>query len=172
MASVSIEECDESLLKGYAMSKIYELSPSGFEAENEIMFVIPLFDSHNYDYDNMTLMYREDRGREFFDADDMKNHKPTWVFHGNICYVFLNHFCGIYVKMNSSNTELNSITLQSLLFYKLENRTLELVTTFGCYNRDSSCSNMKVTQVFDFNIEKNENILCYLLYFFYIWFNH
>ena len=95
-------------------------------------------------------MYRKDKDCEFVDAEKMKVHKPTWLFYGNECYVFLNHFCGVYVGVvtSGSGVEMKSITLQSLLFYKQRKNILELVTTFGCYNRDSICSYEKVKQVF------------------------
>ena len=150
-ASVSPEECQGSRPKN-AMSKIYEFSPSGLTTQNNIMFVIPLFDSHQYEYDNMTLMYQQDSHCQFVDADDMKVHKPTWLFYGNRCYIFLNHFCKIYVekKPNSSGREVDSLTVEALLFYKQTGKILELVTTFGCYNEKSICSSNNVKQVLNF----------------------
>ena len=154
-ASVSPEECQGSHQRN-AMSKIYEFNPSGLTIQNNIMFVIPLFDSHQYEYDNMTLMYQQDRHCQFVDADDMKVHKPTWLFYGNKCYIFVNHFCKMYVskKKNISGRKVKSITLESLLFYKQDGKNLELVTTFGCHNKKSVCSTKKVEQVWNFNIVK------------------
>ena len=165
-ASVSPEECQGSRLKN-AMSKIYELSPSALTTQNNIMIVIPLFDSHQYEYDNMTLMYQQDRHCQFVDADDIKVHKPTWLFYGNKCYIFLNHFCKLYVakRKNSSGKKVKSIIVESLLFYKQTGKILELVTTFGCYNGKSVCSCKEVKQVLNFNIVKLKRIFYCLLYF-------
>ena len=159
-ASVSPEEWQGSRPKN-AMSKIYEFSPSGLTTQNNIMFVIPLFDSHQYEYDNMTLMYQQDSHCQFVDADDMKVHKPTWLFYGNKCYIFLNHFCKMYVskKKNISGRKVKSISLESLLFYKQDGKNLELVTTFGCYSGKSVCSSKKVEQVLNFYIVKVKPIL-------------
>ena len=136
------------------MSKIYKLCPSGLTTQNKIMFVIPLFASHHYDYDNMTLMYQQDGNSPFVDADELLAHKPTWLFYGNKCYVFLNHFCKIYVSKikNSSGKKAKCISSESLLFYKLTDRILELITTFGCYNEESKCSSKKIKEVWNFNI--------------------
>ena len=154
-ASVSPEECLGSHLKN-AMSKVYEFSPSGLTTQNNIMFVIPLFNSHQYDYDNMTLMYQQDEHYQFVDADDMKLHKPTWLFCGDKCYVFPNHFCKMHVakKKDSSGRKVKSITLESLLFYKKAGKILELVTTFGCYNEKSVCSTKEVKRVLNFIMVK------------------
>ena len=155
-ASVLPEDWVGSSLQ-HAMSKMYEFNPSGLTTQNKIMFVIPLFDSHHYDYDNMTLMYQEDRQSQFVDADEMKVHKPTWVFFGNKCCIFLNHFCKIYVtKRKGSGKKVKYVDVQSLLFYKQTEGILELVTTFGCYKRKSPCSTEKVTKVLNFkNIRQN-----------------
>ena len=134
-----------------AMSKIYEFIPNGLTIQNKIMFVIPLFASHHYDYDNMTLMYRQDRHSQFVDADELKVHKPTWLFYGNECFVFLNHFCEafVHVKKYNSGRTVKYFTLESLLFYKQTKNILELVTTFGCYEKTSICSRETIIQVFD-----------------------
>ena len=150
-ASVSTAECHGIPLE-HPMSKIYEFSPSGLTTQNKIMFVIPLLDCHHYDYDNMTLMYQEDRHSQFVDADELKVNKPTWLFYGNKCYVFLNHFCKIYVtKRKGSSKKVKYVGVKSLLFYKQTDGILELLTTFGCYNRKSQCSTEKVTKVLNFN---------------------
>ena len=143
------------------MSKIYEFSPSGLQMQNRIMVVIPLLEAHSYDYDNMTLMYREDKTCEFRRADRLKKHKPTWLFHRNSCYLFLSHFCGTYVA--DQGREEGSFVyrfcccfcemegkryLDTLLFYKYQEKTLELLVTFGCYNEKSSCSTSHVKKVF------------------------
>ena len=155
-ASIAPEECHGTALEG-AMSKIYEFSPSGFTIQNKIMFVIPLFDSHHYDYDNLTLMYRKDRHSEFVDANELEVHKPAWLFYGNRCYIFLDHFCGIHVgkQTNDSGQEVKCITLNTLLFYKQTDRFLELITTFACYNKKSTCSYKKLTTVLIFKFKGN-----------------
>ena len=152
-ASVAPEECQGSPQKN-TISKTYEFSPSGLTTQNKIMFVIPLFDSHHYDYDNMTLMYQHNKHSQFVDANNMKANKPTWLFYGNKCYVFLNHFCKMYVaiKKNSSGRKVKSIALETLLFYKQTGKILELITTFGCYNGKSICSCKEVKQVLIFHI--------------------
>ena len=153
-ASVSTAECHGIPLE-HPMSKIYDFSPSGLTTQNKIMFVIPLFDSHHYDYDNMTLMYQEDRHSQFVDAGKLKVHKPTWLFYGNKCYVFLKHFCKIYAaRKKSSNKKVKCVDVESLLFYKQTGRILELVTTFGCYNGKSDCSIKNVKQVLKLYIVK------------------
>ena len=162
MASVSPKKWQGPPQK-HALSKIYEFSPSGLTTQNKLMFVIPLFDSHHYDYDNMTLMYRQDRHSQFVDADELKVHKPTWLFYGNECFVFLDHFCEgqISEKKLASGGRVKFITLESFLFFKQTDNILELVTTFGCYERTSICSCEKVIQVFN----QRDNILCHYYYY-------
>ena len=138
------------------MSKIYEFSPSGLRTQNRMMFVIPLLDSHHYDYNNMTLMYRENNIQEFRDANLEKDHKPTWLFHRNSCYIFLNHFCQIYVfeqmKQNILQfccciTPRESVQIESLLFHKYDGTTLELKLVFGCYDRNCVVFHQNVKNV-------------------------
>ena len=151
IASISKEYPQDS---EHALSEIYEFSPSGLGMQNQIMFVIPLFHAHNYDYDNMRLMYLEDSHGEFVLADTIKANKPAWIFHGNLCYIFLSHFCKAYVvkKPNSYGKIEKSIHLATLLFFKYSesadsNSILELKTTFGCFARKSKCSKFKVIEV-------------------------
>ena len=99
-----------------AKSKVYEFSPSGLETQNRMMIVIPLLDCHTYDYNNMTLMYRENSRSDFIPADTMKDHKPTWLFHRNTCYLFLNHFCEAYIKQVGTGENSLQIALDALLF--------------------------------------------------------
>ena len=130
-----------------AKSKIYEFSPSGLETQNRIMVVFPLFDSHYYDYRNMTLMYRENIKSDFICAKSMIDHKPTWLFHRNTCYLFLNHFCEAYIKQVGSGEDSCQITLDALLFYKQSEKDLKLKFTFGCYDEKSACSCKCVIEV-------------------------
>ena len=131
------------------MSKIYDFSPSGFVSQQKLMVVIPLFPSHSYSYEDMTLMYREDSSSEFVSAENLKRHRPNWAFNRNKCYIFLNHFCGIYVSKSFWQT-VKGITLNALLFYKYNKDNLELLelkTTFGCYAEESKCSKDEVIKV-------------------------
>ena len=130
-----------------AMSKIYEFSPSGQTTQNRLMVVIPLFKSHSYDYNNLTLMYRKNQTSDFMHADSMADDKPTWLFHRNMCYIFLNHFCGTYVTQVGSGQESHQIILETLLFYKYSGKDLNLKLTFGCYNDESTCSRKHIIQV-------------------------
>ena len=131
-----------------AKSKIYEFSPSGLVMQNRIMVIIPLFDSHSYNSNNMTLMYRENKTSDFVCTKNMTDDKPTWLFHRNTCYLFLNHFCGIYVSQVSSGKDSKqSLELEALLFYKYTEGIVELKLTFGCYNVSSSCSRKRVIEV-------------------------
>ena len=129
-----------------AMSKLYQFKPGGLTVERKIMFVIPLFAAHNYDYKNMTLMYKRNPHSEFVPANTLAEHTPTWLFHGNRCYVFLSHFCKAYVK-KTSNEESESHQLETLLFCKQNGNVLELKTTFGCYKEISNCSVKKNVEV-------------------------
>ena len=135
-----------------ALSEIYEFTPSGLMTQNRIMFVIPLYKRHSYDHQNMTLMYRENNTSDFMCADSMIDHKPTWLFHRNTCYLFLNHFCGLYVTEEDSgqNSHKQAFSLESLLFYKYSAEVLELKLTFGCYNESSECSRKQMIQVIYF----------------------
>ena len=132
-----------------AMSKIYEFSPSGLTTQNRLMVVFPLFKSHSYDDNNLTLMYRKEETSDFMHADSMADDKPTWLFHRNMCYIFLKHFCGMYVTRAGPGQESNQIVLDTVLFYKFsENKKeLNLKLTFGCYNEDSVCSCNRVIEV-------------------------
>ena len=130
-----------------AKSKVYKFTPSGKVAQNRMMIVIPLFDSRNYDYENMTLIFRKNSTGDFIRADSIANHKPTWVFHRNTCYLFLNHFCEAYIKQVGSGENSLQITLDALLFYKQSEKDLKLKLTFGCYNSSCVCSSKQVIQV-------------------------
>ena len=155
MASITIES--PSTYIEDAESKILEFGPSGFQSQNTIMVVLPLFGSHSYDYNNMTLMYRENETSEFIDAATMTHHKPSWLFHRNTCYLFLNHFCGVYVKgTRRPRQHRSTLYCDSLLFYKYNQKSFELKLTFGCYDETCVCSSTEVFQVY---FHKMDNIL-------------
>ena len=131
-----------------ALSKIYEFSPSGRITANNMMLVLPLLPSHAYDYENLTLMYRKDATSPFVSADSLEEHKPTWAFVEDKCYVFTNHFCGFLVEtIKDANGKGKRLTLESLLFSKYQSNMLELKVTFGCYNNKSKCSTTAVIEV-------------------------
>ena len=122
------------------MSKIYEFYPS--TNLNKIMFVFLLFNSYHYDYYNITFMYWQDRHSQYVYADNL-------LRYSNECFTFY-HLDKIYIRKRktSSGKTKKFMTLESLLFYKLNGRILELVTTFGCYDQKSLHSSKNVTQVF------------------------
>ena len=139
-----------------AMSKIYEFRPSRVNTKNRMMFVFALFNQHTYDYSNMTLMYRADEDSDFVCVDHMKDPKPTWLFHRNTCYLFLNHFCQVYVKLQirlildwlfCCGTQPPLIPVDCLLFYKHVGNNLKLRLTFGCYHEKCYNSHRNVTEV-------------------------
>ena len=82
-----------------AISKIFEFSPSGLTTQNNMMIVLPLDPCHRYDYENLTLMYRHDCSSQFVSADSLQTNKPEWMFDGDKCYLFTNHFCEYLIKM-------------------------------------------------------------------------
>ena len=139
-----------------AKSKIFEFGPSGFQSQNRMMVVFPLFGSHSYDYNNMTLMYKENKTSEFIDAATMTHHKPSWLFHRNTCYVFLNHFSCVYVRSTRRGQHGSTLYRDSLLFYKYNQQSFKLKLTFGCYDETCVCSSTEVFQVY---IHKMDNIL-------------
>ena len=129
-----------------AKSKIYKFSPSGLTTQNRIMVVIPLFDSHSYNYSNMSLMYRKNKESDFMPADCVTSHKPAWLFHRNTCYMFLNHFCEVKVS-SGENSSQHKFGVDSLLFYKCNHGISELKLTFGCYSKTCVCSFQRVIEV-------------------------
>ena len=135
-------------LSPMAMSKVYELSPDCLSTENNIMLVIPLLQKHSYDYRNLTLMYKGDIHDEFVPTYILGDHKPTWLFHGNKCYIFISHFCKMFVKKTSTqHGKIKSFHCEALLFHKQTGNQPELKTTFGCYRKKSHCSSEKVIEV-------------------------
>ena len=138
----------ETILVTNAMSKVYKFSPSG-PTEHRVMCVIDLFDSHNFDYNNMTVMCKRDEDRDFRQADSLKDDKPIWLFYRNTCYLFLDHFSWVYVANKCSREGIfmpifrcccpekinGPKVVESLLFSKKCDGKIDLKLTFGCYRK-------------------------------------
>ena len=143
MAYITLES--HTTHRNHAMSKIYNFSPSDLKTQNRMMVVFPLFDSHSYDYNNMTLMYRENEASDFVCADSLTNHRPTWLFHRNFCYLFLNHFCSFYAHMPGQKED--SIRPETILLYKHTGERLQPKLTFGCLKEECCVSFKNVIKV-------------------------
>ena len=143
VASITLENSEP---EKDAKSKIYKFSPSDLTTQNRIMVVIPLFDSHSYDYSNLTLMYRKDKESEYMPADRVRDHQPSWLFYRNTCYIFLNHFSWFKISFRHRSHQ-HKLGVDSLLFYKCNCGISELKLTFGCFNETCECSFKHLIQV-------------------------